>query len=113
MRKLSKNKHFKKKVVSFPIMNSLTPEQRLQLETTIEKEVHHYFTKVMEMTSDDVFLFSKRQNLDIPPGLFSALMENVRASFANNKLRHFESFSGKIKSALDEFESPMNKKKNG
>lgn len=111
MRKINKNKHLKKKVVEFSTMNSLTPEQRMRLETSIEKEVHHYFSRVMEMTSDDVFLFAKRQNLDIPPGLFAALMENVRASFANNKLRHFDSFYTKIKAALDEVENPLNKKK--
>jgi hypothetical protein len=90
---------------------SITQENRLKIETAVEKEVHKYVTRLAEAVYDDTHLFMRRNpNNQLPFEAVDEVLKTVRLCIDNAQLRMMDDFMRRMNATLDENLPPASKK---
>jgi len=90
---------------------TITQENRLKIETAVEKEVHRYVTRLAEAVYDDTHLFARRNpNNQLSFETVDEVMKVVRLCIDNAQLRMMDDFMRRVNGVFDENLPPVVKR---
>ena len=91
----------------------MSDQQRVQLDTKIEREVHRLVQFISEGVYDRLNIYVRRNDIQIDPDVFNALLATVRATITELEMNNIDGFHQAIKTELDAYvgdESPATPK---
>lgn len=78
-------------------------EQRLKLNTAIEREVHRLIKSISEGVYDGVQLYARKNNLPVEPEVLTHILRTVQIVISEHELKNIDRFHGNIKRHLDDY----------
>jgi len=81
----------------------MTDENRLKLDTAIEKEVHKLIRSISEGVFDKVQLQARKEKLPIEPELLTHILKLVQISITEFEFKGIDTFHKNIKQKLDDY----------
>lgn len=78
-------------------------DQRVKLDTAIEREVHKLIHSISEGVYDRVQLQARKQNLPVEPEVLTHILRTVQIAITEFELKNIDSFHANIKHHLDEY----------
>ena len=81
----------------------MSDQQRVQLDTKIEREVHRLVQFISEGVYDRLNIYVRRNDIQIDPDVFSALLATVKATITELEMNNIDSFHQAIKNELDAY----------
>lgn len=81
----------------------MTDENRVKLDTAIEKEVHKLVHSISEGVYDRVQLQARKQNLPIEPEVLTHILKMVQISITEFEFKNIDRFHANIKQKLDDY----------
>jgi len=82
---------------------NMTDENRVKLDTAIEKEVHKLVHSISEGVYDRVQLQARKQNLPIEPEVLTHILKMVQISITEFEFKNIDRFHANIKQKLDDY----------
>ncbi len=82
---------------------TMTDENRVKLDTAIEKEVHKLVHSISEGVYDRVQLQARKQNLPIEPEVLTHILKMVQISITEFEFKNIDRFHANIKQKLDDY----------
>ena len=89
----------------------MSDENRVKLDTALEKEVHQLVNAISEGVFDRIQLQARKQNLPIEPELLTHLLKMVQVTISEFEFKNIDKFHENIKQKLDDYvgeENPTN-----
>ena len=80
---------------------TMTDENRVKLDTAIEKEIHKLVRSISEGMYDRVQLQARKENLPIEPELLTHILKLVQVSITEFEFKNIDKFHANIKQKLD------------
>ena len=81
----------------------MADDNRIKLDTAIEKEVHRLVHSISEGVYDRVQLQARKENLPIEPELLTHLLKMVQVSITEFEFKNIDRFHSSIKQKLDDY----------
>jgi hypothetical protein len=78
-------------------------EQRVKLDTVIEREVHRLVRAISEGMYDGVQLYSRKNNVPVEPEVLTHILKTVQIAISEHELKNIDQFHANIKQHLDEY----------
>lgn len=78
-------------------------EQRLKLDTAIEREVHRLIKTISEGVYDGVQLYARRNNIPVDPEVLTHILKTVQIVISEHELKNMDKFHDNIKHQLDDY----------
>lgn len=78
-------------------------EQRVKLDTAIEREVHRFIKLISEGVYDRVQLQARKENLPIEPEVLTHILKTVQIVISEYELKNMDAFHNSIKRQLDDY----------
>jgi len=89
---------------------TITTEQRLKIETAVEREIHRFIDRISELSYDDTHLYLRRNpNNTISFETADEVMKVAKLSLHNAQIRMMDDFMQRMRAALDEALPPVKK----
>ena len=78
-------------------------EQRVKLDTAIEREVHQLIKKISEGMYDSIQLYVRRNNLPVEPDVLTHILKTVQVVITEHELKNIDALHANIKRQLDDY----------
>lgn len=89
---------------------TITTEQRIKIETAVEREIHRFIDRISELSYDDTHLYLRRNpNNTISFETADEVMKVAKLSLHNAQIRMMDDFMQRMRAALDEALPPVKK----
>lgn len=93
-----------------PQTATITQEQRLKIETSVEREIHKFVDRISELSYDDTHLYLRRNpNNTVPFETADEVLKVAKLSLHNAQIRMMDDFMRRVQAALDECLPPVKK----
>ena len=77
--------------------------QRVKLNTAIEREVHRLVKTISEGVYDGVQIYARKNNLPVEPEVLTHILKTVQLVISEHELKNIDSFHRNIKQQLDDY----------
>lgn len=78
-------------------------EQRVKLDTAIEREVHRLVRNISEGVYDRMQLYVRSNNLPVEPDVLTHILKTVQVVISEFELKNIDAFHANIKRQLDDY----------